>query len=174
MNQHMKKEFGFTLIELMIVIAIAGVAIALGVPMLGNYARDSRLTTTTNGVVLAVNYARSEAVKRTETVSLCPSTDQVSCAGGTDWSIGWIVWVDESDDRTVDAGETILRVGDAVDGSISIDTAAATALTFDTDGSLSTPNTATFTVEPSGCTGTERRTISVNLSGRPRTSEVSC
>lgn len=174
MNQHMKKEFGFTLIELLIVIAIAGVAIALGVPMLGNFARDSRLTTATNGMVLALNYARSEAVKRSDTVSMCPSTDQASCAGGTDWSIGWIVWEDASDDRSVDAGETILRVGDAIDGSISIDTAGATALTFDSDGSLSTPNSATFTVEPSNCTGTEKRTINVNLSGRPRASEVSC
>jgi type IV fimbrial biogenesis protein FimT len=67
-------------------------------------------------MLTALNFARSEAVKRGAIVSLCPSADQASC-GGTDWSGGWIAFVNPNGDATVDAGEVILRVWEALSGT---------------------------------------------------------
>ncbi len=164
---------GVTLIELMITLAVVAIVVMAGLPMLGDFTRDSRVVSRTNDLVATLNFARSEAVKRAEFVSLCPSSDQTSCTGGTDWTVGWIVWLDDdgSGDGTVDSGETIMRVGDATQAmSIS---SGADSITYDPAGALNGSG-VTLTLRPDGCEGDERRQVDVNLSGRPRTSQVSC
>ncbi len=55
---------GFTLLELMVVVVIAGILLAIGVPAMGNFIRNSRMTAAANDLMGTLHYARSEAIKR--------------------------------------------------------------------------------------------------------------
>jgi type IV fimbrial biogenesis protein FimT len=85
------KSSGVTLIELLVVLAIVGIAAVIGMPNLSYVISKVRMDGEINAVLSGLNLARSEAVKRGLTVSVCPSTDGTTCAAGTNWSSGWIV-----------------------------------------------------------------------------------
>jgi type IV fimbrial biogenesis protein FimT len=112
----MNRQRGFTLIELIITVVIVVILLTVGVPSFQEMMRNNRAATQANEFLTALNFARSEAVKRGRNVSLCPSTDQASCSG-TDWSGGWIAFVNPNGDATVDTGEVILRVWEALSGN---------------------------------------------------------
>ena len=90
----MKNAHGFTLIELMIGIAILAIILGLGVPSFMNTIERNRITTATNDVVMAMQMARSEAIKRRAEVTVCRRDAAGSaCENGTDWAGGWLVLV---------------------------------------------------------------------------------
>ena len=88
----MKKATGFTLVELMVAIAILALLTTIAVPSFNQMIASNRLTTQTNGLIAAMNIARSEAIKLNRTVSLCriagPNDDE--CAGNGTWT-NWAV-----------------------------------------------------------------------------------
>lgn len=90
----MNKSNGFTIIELMTALVIAGVLITLAIPSFSTMIKRNRITTQSNELVAAINYGRSESIKRGEAVSLCRSSDGVSCASSGTWEQGWIVFTD--------------------------------------------------------------------------------
>jgi type IV fimbrial biogenesis protein FimT len=113
---------GFTLLELMVVLAIAGVLMAVGIPAMGDFIRNSRITSAANDVMAALHFARSEAIKRRRPVTLCASANafeldgdanpDATCAATADLT-GWIVFVDSSpadnpDGQRDPAGELLL------------------------------------------------------------------
>ncbi len=100
--QHMQ---AFTLVELIVTLALAAIVLTVGVPSFANFISDSRLTSEANEFAAAINLARSEAIKRQRDVF-------ITSTGGTDWTQGWTVWADQDQDAVQDADE-ILRVGDA-------------------------------------------------------------
>ncbi len=69
---------GFTLLELMVVLAIAGVLIAVGIPAMGDFIRNGRITAAANDVMAALHFTRSEAIKRRLPVTLCTSANAVT------------------------------------------------------------------------------------------------
>lgn len=115
----MKKEFshGFTLIEVMITLAIAAIVLSIGVPSFQSYIRNNYKTTAINDLRTALALTRSTAITRRERATVCKSTDNATCAANGDWSQGWIVFTDPNNPGTVDPGETILRVHNAISGS---------------------------------------------------------
>ena len=94
-----KRTRGFTLLELMVVVVIAGLLLGLGVPAMGDFIRNSRMTSAANDVMAALHYARSEAIKRRVPVTVCTSSNALnatpSCANSNLLS-GWIVFVDNN------------------------------------------------------------------------------
>ncbi len=92
----MKKHTGFTLVELMVTIAIIGVLLIVGLPSLKAFMQGNQLVASTNELISAFHVARSEAIKRNTTVTICESTDGTSCATTGNWEDGWIVFVDGS------------------------------------------------------------------------------
>lgn len=97
---------GFTLIELMVTIAVLAIVAVLAAPSFGNLIDRSRLTASANEVVGALQTARMEAVRRNTSVVLCPSTDGATC-DGADWQ-RLIVFSDDNGNEAVDAATDIV------------------------------------------------------------------
>lgn len=143
----MNSNRGFTIIELMITVAVAGTMLALGVPAFGDWMKSSRMVTQTNNLVTSIQLARAEAITRNDTVRIEPFTT------GTDWSGGWQV-VD------VSSGD-VIRVFDAVNGSTLTSTSGT--ISFNDDGSINTP--VTLTLRANTCDGDYQRFIRIIASG---------
>lgn len=113
-------DTGFTLVELIITLTIAGVLLALAVPAMQTFILDQRLTTQANDFVADLNLARSEAVRRATNVTVCKqggTATSPSCSTSAAWSAGRIVYVDTDSDSTLDSSETVLRVRESLDGT---------------------------------------------------------
>lgn len=111
---------GFTLVELMVTVAVLAILVALAAPSFANIIERNRLTGAANEAVAALQVARMEAIRRGSNTVLCPSTDGASCAGN-DWS-RVIVFVDDDGDGGVDSGpaEPVLRDVVVPAGSIQV------------------------------------------------------
>lgn len=116
----MKKSLGYTLIELMSMLAVVSILVSVGLPMLNVFFDSNRMVSNTNDLVAGLNIARSEAIKQQIRVTLCQSADSASCTGSGQWEDGWIVFQDPNGNATVDGGERILRLNAAVDGQVTI------------------------------------------------------
>ncbi|MDT8281975.1 MAG: GspH/FimT family pseudopilin [Gammaproteobacteria bacterium] len=95
----MKKHSGFTLIELMITMAIVGILLLVGLPSLKTFMQGNQLIASTNELISALHVARSEAIKLNKRVTVCVSSDGKDCLDSKKWQNGWIVFVDANDDR---------------------------------------------------------------------------
>ena len=91
---------GFTLLELMVVLAIAVILGALAMPNMRDFAQSSRMTTQTNDLIADLNLARSEAIKRGALVVICRSANSTVAVPTCDtaaphrWENGWIIFED--------------------------------------------------------------------------------
>ena len=101
---------GFTLYELLVTLALAGLLVSLAVPAFSAMLARGRQAVEINALFHAIHLARKESVVHRHVVSLCPSADGQNCLGGTDWSAGWIVFHNPDADSPpeVDAGEAII------------------------------------------------------------------
>ncbi len=124
---------GFTLIELIVTISVVAILLTIAIPNFQTFVLNNRLTGQANDMLTALNYARSEAIKRGLPVSMCSSTTGNTCAGSTDWSTGWIVFADPDNDGVFNAGDTLLRAGPALGGNNTLNAGLA-AVTFDSGG----------------------------------------
>lgn len=106
---------GFTLIELIVTMAVASILLGVGVPSFLEAIRDGRLSSEATCLNLALLSARSEAVRRSADVTVCPYGGPDSC--GTDWSKGQLVFTEgtgsaptgDLDTATVEADSTVIR-----------------------------------------------------------------
>ena len=80
---------GFTLIELMVTLAVVAVVAVVGIPGIKALLENNKVTTRTNRLVSSMHAARSEAIKRNQQVTICASSDGQNCQG--DWEEGWII-----------------------------------------------------------------------------------
>lgn len=175
------RSAGFTLVELIVVVAMAAILLAVGVPAMQDMAGDNRLVAAANDLVAQLNLARSEAIKRRNgRTVVCSTADPTAttptCSGSTDWNTGSVVfWTEDLDaDGTLDAGEdvdgdgaidvVVLRAGPAPAG-VEVNSDAG-AVRFGAEGTLVSA-AAVFGV----CDGRgadRGRQVTVTLVGRPQ------
>lgn len=130
---------GYSLLELLTTLAIAGTLAFTGVPALHGLWLDERRTTAINGLLLTLRMARSETVKRDGPLVVCGLADgngngavdpaELHCAG-QDWSFGWLVagWNDADGDAVVDPAELVpLRVFNGPAGGLRVTAGKFTA-----------------------------------------------
>lgn len=177
----MKQQRGFTLIELMLTISIVAVLVTIGVPGMQQMMRTNARASSSNELISTINQARSEAVKRNTTVSLCPSTNGSSCTGGTSWSGGWIAFVDDDLDGvdetsdgngTWNTGEEILTAVGAISNT-TINSAFST-ITYRSNGRMRTSalaDQAEFILCDSRGVG-DASVVLIWISGRPQSSDT--
>ena len=125
----MKKQSGFTMVELMVTLLVAGALLAVGLPSLRETILDSRTTMVTNELVSALHVARSEAIRQNSAACVCSSTTASnavpSCSGGNTWETGWIAFLDANGNCAIEAGiDNLLKVWDGTDyiGKVTVRT----------------------------------------------------
>ena len=163
---------GFSLIELLVVVALAGILLGFALPSLGWLERESRASALTDEFVGALQTARSEAIKRSGPVVLCasdaPLAAEPACAA-TSYADGWIVYVDGTGGTGRDAPDDvlILQQGPAGTGTSYAPSAnVASRVRFDGTGAHVLDNGAPFRGDVELEVGGETRTVVIAASGR--------
>jgi type IV fimbrial biogenesis protein FimT len=161
---------GFTAIELLVTITIAALLASSAVPSFMFALASYRISGQVNGWIGDMQYARAEAIKRGQTVTLCISSNGTSCATGTTtWQSGWIVFGDANGNATVDTGEAVLRRQPALSGSNTFTADnSVRAITFNRDGfAIGLPATnVTLTLHDSTSQSSLTRCVAVTTVGR--------
>lgn len=142
---------GFTLVELMVTVAIVAILMAVGAPQLRGFLQKQQVAADVESLTSAIHMARSEALKRSGRVSICAlnaddfavSTKAV-CAGNaeTNWSNGWLIYIDYSNGAGyASTTDTVLQVertvrSGSITGTNGIISFLANGLTASDNGSL--------------------------------------
>jgi type IV fimbrial biogenesis protein FimT len=141
---------GFTIIELMITLALAGVVLAIAIPSYNNTVKNNCLTTDTNSLITSIQLTRSEAIKRRQDVSII--------AKGGNWATGWTVQ---------DLAATVIQdVSLSCDATTVIEQGGDTTLVYNDNGFIDAPAAFQICDDRSAEMG---RKISINMVGRPTT-----
>lgn len=116
-------ECGFTLIELLVTLAVAVVLVALAAPSFQQLVVSTSMTSQANEFLAALNYTRSEAVKRNTRVAMCKSSTGTACVTAGGWQQGWIIFMDPANSgsvQVVDNASDVLRVHAALSGDSTL------------------------------------------------------
>lgn len=146
---------GFTLIELMVVVAILAILLTVAVPNFGPFVQESRMDSIQNKLVASLSQARSEAIRQGVDVTLCQRNTTENMADydcGNDWANGWVTVINDA----------VVRVEDAMPDSITL---TGTAVTFESSGQISGSSSLCFAVTD-GDTDTDVRNIQISQFGR--------
>ncbi len=155
-NMLIKKDNkGFTLVELMITLAIAAILLSMAVPNFTTVIKNNRLTTQANELISSLNYSRSEAIRRSANVSLTSAS--------VNWHTGWVI---------ADKGGNTIRSHEAFANGSSL-VGSVASITYKSTGFISAAAAITYTLcdDRTGETG---RTITISLTGRPRVTDTTC
>ena len=168
-----KREGGFSLLELLVTLAVAGIVMTVAVPNLRDFSMNAKRAAAVNELVSGIHFARNTAVTRNARVTVCASTDAATC-DSTEWEDGWIAFVDNDSDQVVDADETVLRASEEMERATCDSGEFASAFMFRPNGRIMSNDIATNTGEFTICDSRgadEARVVIVDMSGRPRTSQ---
>jgi type IV fimbrial biogenesis protein FimT len=116
----MSRQVALSLIELIVTIAVIGITVAIAVPSYRYLTTTNRMASEMNEFIASLHFARSEAIKRGQSVRACTSIDGTNCDASHDWTQGWIIRVDATNTvlgvyPTLSGGDTL--VGDANTGA---------------------------------------------------------
>ncbi|MFK8032124.1 MAG: GspH/FimT family pseudopilin [Gammaproteobacteria bacterium] len=109
-----RQQTGFSIIELMVVLTVAGILLAWGVPSFNYQIKSNRLTSAVNDLVAAMHLSRSEASKRKLPVAICTSDNALnegseSCSSSVGWNEGWLVYADVNLSGNFDTGDVVIQ-----------------------------------------------------------------
>ncbi len=158
---------GFTLIEMMVTLALVAVLMMVAVPNFTAFQRNSELTSVANNIVGAMNTARTEAMKRNTNALVAPITSN-------DWAGGWRVFVDVDRDGTFNTGDILVTTYPALPSYLTASSSVPNALFNGSGYSFAggSLNNMTITIErndvPAGQKLDQTRRIKVATTGRVR------
>ncbi len=117
-----RQQQGFTLLEILITLAILAIITVFAVPSMQGILGGSVLNSATNDLVYGLQSARSEAIKRTTPVHLCPSKNSsaATAACGGSYTDGWIVYVDADSNGALSTGDSVILRNDALAPAFSV------------------------------------------------------
>ena len=163
------RQAGFTLIELMVVVAVVAILAALALPSFQQSIRSNRVATTTNEVLASFSLARTEAIKGIGVAGVCPSSDgSATCANTTDWGGGWVVW--RTDATAAGNVRTVVRYVQQKAGTVV--TGPAAGVSFTVQGRSVTGASQVGVTPESGSTPV--RCVLVSATGQARVNQGAC
>lgn len=118
-----RRRAGFTVTELMVAVAIAAILLASGVPLLRDMIVRQRLRTAANELFAAIDLTRSQAIARGARVLLMPADTD-----GSDWTRGWLVFVDHNGSVSFDDGDELIFRQGPVSADMTIRSAFSSSL----------------------------------------------
>ena len=147
---------GFTLLELLITLAIIGIVAAVGFPSLSQIIKNNRVSASVNSFIGTLSYARSEAIKRGTTITVNATNAETS----NEWGAGW----------NIADGATVLKTFSDLGGSTLDSTNGLSQITFNSRGFLaSADNLSLCNDEGDNCTS-----IIVFATGNARVNRNNC
>lgn len=177
----MQKQRGFTLIELLIVLAIVAIMLSLAAPSFKRMIQSNAISSSVNGFLADMRYARSEAIRLGGNVVMCrsdaPDAAAPACGAGTGggkgWMTGWIIFHDKSvpPNGAFDAAtDTVLRVQAAMNSpDAAVDNPNSTVFRFTATGRMqSATSAAALTFGGTSYDTAVKRVVCVSLGGRAR------
>ena len=103
-----RRPGGFTLLDLLIALAILGILFGIAIPALKNAVARVQATSARSAITATLFDAQRNATVVGREIVVCPATE-TQCMGGQDWSHGWIAFIDHDSDRLRGPGEQIVR-----------------------------------------------------------------
>lgn len=155
----MKKEIGFTLIELIITVSILSIMLSIAAPAFQNIIMSSQLASSANTMLGALQYTRSEAIKNNSEIHLCPSDNNTECSGKANWEKNWIAINNE---------KSILKIWSNTEHI----TSNTPKISYRANGISKTE--ATFTTSTENCKTTQLYLIKVTKTSPPSLSKETC
>jgi type IV fimbrial biogenesis protein FimT len=174
---------GFTLLELLVVLFIISILALFVTPSMSGFVDNNRLHAGAGDMMAALQSARAEAVGRNAAVTLCKrNEDATDCVTTGGWHQGWLMFVDPNRDATVDVGEEVLLVRDAIAGNLTFYGTAQVedAITFRASGLTSITTTQEFILCDHRGFGPAAKGLIVSIVGRasampaPDTTQTTC
>ncbi|WP_313243711.1 GspH/FimT family pseudopilin [Stenotrophomonas rhizophila] len=167
----MRPSKGFTLVELMVTVAVVAILTAIAYPSFQSTIRSNRVAAGHNELLGLVNLARSEAVRNNHGGGVCGSTSGNSCDGN--WGGGMMAFADTDKSGTFTSGETVLRFNKIGNGLVIQGPAAVIA--FDARGRRRAGADQSVVMRPDKC-GSQQllRTLTVNASGQISSAKGAC
>ena len=162
------KNEGFTVIELLMVSAIAGIMLAIGVPAFMTLINKNRVAEELNALVSSLQFARAEAIKEGQTTTVCASTNGTSCNITTGiWNTGWIVFSDPNGNGTVDTGEKVRKIQQNFGGADTLTASSSrSTISFSRDGfATGLTGTVQLTLHTTPVVATSTKCLTINVVG---------
>lgn len=165
------KSWGFTVIELIVTLAVAAILVTLAIPAMDRIIEQNRLSSFVNDFSHSLQVARSAAIKHSRPVFVCRSSDGATCAGAGSWDVGWIAFVDDDNSGGLTGSDIMLTVHEGVVGKNKFTGSASDTITFDRLGAASAGD-GNYVI----CNSTvkKNRTIAVGITGRSSVTEGDC
>lgn len=163
---------GFTIIELMVIVAIAAILLTLGLPSYQLMLRNNCMSSTSSSLVASLQLARSEAIKRRANVSVVAGQPGAGPGPVTnEWGGGWYVWFDGNGDDDYDANEELRVTTPVCTATVDETTADRTIMVYGSDGFILNPGNFAVCIDS---TGEEGRWVDISATGRPTTERRFC
>lgn len=156
-----KQDTGFTLIELMVTLAVAAILLAIGIPNMQTLMENSRVKNAANNVVSDLMFARSQAVNLGVEVIVCPLNDSKVCS--SDWTYGLSIFIDANNNKILDSNENKIRIAEKLTTTDQLTFNNGNWINFAPDGMTNKNGTFSYCAKTQDPLG-----ISLSQSGRAR------
>lgn len=161
---------GFTLLELVVSMAVVAILVAVGIPNMRSFLLNNKRTSVVNDLVAAMTLARTEAQKQNRVAVVCPLQGTSCVPSGANWSNGWLIYVnmDTANPPVFDGADQVIKIFPlATDESLTA-IGNVGAFIFRVSPGRNTAGTVTICDSRGSAHG---RQVIVAASGRIRTSE---